>query len=191
MMAPQSCKYSYLSENMIGHHSCIGALKDIKKYLDNPDRDVQTDPVFVFPPITPAYCTEFQTLIELIGCGYKDNKAEIVLNDYGAAVYCGKLKTEGMLKAKLTLGLLLSGQDTDPFYAAIEGTDVYMPKDKEKILMHLSEPSVFSQTEFMDKYGIRGIELCRQPIKINRRDGSLIEIDQRTVPLIDHDTFLN
>jgi collagenase-like PrtC family protease len=165
----QICEYSYLSENMIGHHSCIGALNDIKKYLDNSDKNEQSDPVFVFPPITPAYCTEFQTLIELICCRYTDHKAEIVLNDYGAAVYCGKLKTEGMLKAKLTLGLLLSGQDTDPFYEAIESADADTRKDKEKILKHLSEPSVFSQTKFMDKYGISGIELCRQPITINRR----------------------
>ena len=164
----QICEYSYLSKNMIGHHSCIGALNDIKKYLDNSDKNEQSDPVFVFPPITPAYCTEFQTLIELICCRYTDHKAEIVLNDYGAAVYCGKLKTEGMLKAKLTLGLLLSGQDTDPFYEAIESADADTRKDKEKILKHLSEPSVFSQTKFMDKYGISGIELCRQPINIDR-----------------------
>ncbi len=163
-----TCEAGYLFENMIGHHSCIGALKDIKKFLDKPDKAVQTDPIFVFPPITPAYCNEFQTIIKLIGCRYTDYKAEIVLNDYGTVAYCGKLKTEGLLKAKLTMGLLLSGQDTDPFYAAIESADADTRKDKEKILKHLSEPSVFSQTKFMDKYGISGIELCRQPINIDR-----------------------
>ena len=35
-------------------------------------------------------------------------------------VYCGKMKSVGKLSAKLTAGLILSGQDTDPFYAFTE-----------------------------------------------------------------------
>ena len=157
----------YLPSNMTGHHSCIGALRDIRDYLTGQEGGGHKDPVFVFPPITPDHCEEFQALIKMINDSYKGDTAEIVLNDYGTIAYCKKMKDEGRLNVKLTIGLLLSGQDTDPFYDILNTSESDIPKDKEKILKHLSEPSVFDQTDFLLQYGITGIELCRQPVRID------------------------
>ena len=156
---------SYLPENAIGHHSCPGALGEIKAYLG--ENTVSGDKnVFVFPPVTPEHINEFEEMIKLISARFGENKAELVLNDYGALAYCGKMKSSGSLKAKLTAGLLLSGQDTDPFYGLLNRNyNGIKAKGSEKILCHLSEPSIFSQNELLAKCGVTGIELCRQPVE--------------------------
>lgn len=117
--------------------------------------------MFVIPPVTPDHIEDFEEIIDLISKRLNENEAELVLNDYGALAYCGKMKSGGNLSAKLTAGLLLSGQDTDPFYAFSERNE-----SSENLLRHLSEPSIFFQKEFLSEYGISGIELCRQPVEI-------------------------
>ena len=154
------CKSGYLPKNAAGHHSCPGAFGEIKAYLGKNAASGGKN-VFVIPPVTPDHIEDFEEIIDLISKRLNENEAELVLNDYGALAYCGKMKSGGNLSAKLTAGLLLSGQDTDPFYAFSERNE-----SSENLLRHLSEPSIFFQKEFLSEYGISGIELCRQPVEI-------------------------
>ncbi len=150
----------YLPKIAVGHHSCPGAFGEIKAYLGE-GADSDSKSVFVIPPVTPDHIEVFEEIINLISRRFIENEAELVLNDYGALVYCGKMKIVGKLSAKLTAGLILSGQDTDPFYAFTERNE-----GSENLLRHISEPSIFLQKELLSEYGISGIELCRQPVEI-------------------------
>lgn len=160
----------YLPDNMIGHHSCPYALEEIKAYLcgENIDKNV-----YVIPPVTPDHADAFEEVISLIIEKHGDD-AEIVLNDYGALSYCLRMKDRGELKAKLTTGLLLSGQDTDPYYGVLNGRE-----DCDTLAEHLSEPSVISQKELLHKSGVDGIELCRQPVWDEELISSLEGLDIR------------
>ncbi len=148
----------YLKSDMLGHHSCIKALDDILAYLSD-CKQKKDKKIFVFPPITAKHFGKFKKIIHLLSGSVSESTAELVLNDYGALAFCNDYINSGKLNAKLTAGLLLSGQDTDPYYYLLNSRK----NSIDMFIKHLSTPSVISDLDFLKRNGVCCIELCNQP----------------------------
>ena len=91
---------------ILGHISCPQAFRKAASLI--PD----SDPVcMMIPPVTPDLTDCVRQFLDRI----RDRSdVELSLNDWGTLYHCSQRKEQGQLKASLTAGCLLSGQDTDP-----------------------------------------------------------------------------
>lgn len=160
---------------VLGHNSCPRAIGEILDTLPFLTDDQPASLRLVIPPLTPGMFADFEVLLKQIS---QREETEIVLNDYGALRCAAARKRSGALKAKLTLGVLLAGQETDPVLAELtqfqESSVFWEPEGcaelrwsppPEKLQAHWRCPSVVHQDEMFRSLGVTGIELGLQALE--------------------------
>ena len=159
---------------VLGHCSCPGLLLEAAKAIP------EEGPVTVMvPPVTPDLEPAAGALI----CRLKNRPdTELSLNDWGTLTCCSRMKKEGALRADLTAGVLLSGQDTDPllssFYHPQPAGLVYAGGEEDAPLKavwappsktltrHWRTPSIFALAELLKQLGVSRIELSGQALPL-------------------------
>ena len=155
---------------IMGHPACPGLFK----------KDAQAVPekgsvCMQIPPVTPDLEKTVGQFLRSV-CGRED--LELSLNDWGTLYRCSRLKKNGQLKADLTAGVLLAGQDTDPLIASFgspqpdrsirtDGNQIALARWRPpapECLRHWSTPSVFTAVPLLKKLGIGRLELCAQAL---------------------------
>jgi len=159
---------------VLGHCSCPGLLLEAAKAIP------EEGPVTVMvPPVTP----DLEQAVETLICRLKNRPdTELSLNDWGTLMYCSRMKEAGALRADLTAGVLLSGQDTDPLLSSFctpqpagfvdaggeEGAPllaVWEPPSKA-LTQHWRTPSIFALAGLLKQLGVSRIELSAQPFPL-------------------------
>lgn len=101
-----------IDNRYFGHCSCPGRFRESMRALEKQISAGGQDRLCVMvPPITPFLETDVEKVLDLTA---DRENAELSLNDWGTLLRCARLKKEGSLRASLTVGVLLAGQDTDP-----------------------------------------------------------------------------
>lgn len=174
-----------MSKNCFGHCSCPDRFRKSVKILE--ERIFSGHQVFpcivTVPPVIPSLEDDLKRLSDLIG---DREDTELVLNDWGTLSHCAWMKKQGLLKASLTAGVLLAGQDTDPLIGIfceqqeeqtviIRGT--YVPEESHRRVVravwkeptdclqtHWKTPSILEILPLLKEMEIGRIELCAQPM---------------------------
>ncbi len=180
---------------VLGHHGCPRALREIVETLPSFSDGQSSALRLVIPPLMPGLFADFEEILTRIS---QRERTELVLNDYGALYCAAARKRGGALKAELTLGVLLSGQETDPVL-----TDLTQPQDggvfwesdgcvelrwsppPEALQAHWRCPSALHQAGLLRSLGVTGVELGPQALepplelaglRVRRLDSAVVSV---------------
>lgn len=107
------------------------------------------------PPVTPELEPVFSALLEKAA---SREDAELSLGDWGALHRCAEMKRKGTLRASLTAGVLLAGQDTDPLLKTLRSSET-----PDAFITHARTPSIFALVPLLREKGVTRLTLCAQP----------------------------
>ena len=172
---------------LLGHPSCPKVMAAVPEQLLKIEK---TRPVgLVLPPVTPSAETCLELILDEIR---KFEDAEITANDWGTLSRTAEWKRQNHIKVTLIMGILLSGQESDPVIRQFTFPQkeqilkigpktvlVQWEKPPETLMNYWREPSAFHMTGFLRDMGVDAIELGLQPLPI--KNGS-IQMPVRSVP---------
>ena len=166
---------------ILGHPSCPKAMLAIPEQLRDMER---TTPLRItLPPVTPGLepCLDRILLLAVF-----HNDVEIIANDWGALFRLAQWKRTCPHPTRLILGVLLSGQDTDPVLRSftLPQPDRAVWAGEETVLLrwappppslsrHWSEPACFHLMPLLREMGVDAVELGLQPLPLPPGDGLL------------------
>ena len=161
-----------VSRILLGHPSCPREMRSLPEKLKTME---SSRPVgLVFPPVTPALEDCLETVLEIVR-PFED--VEITANDWGTLARTAEWKRGRTQRTGLILGMLLSGQESDPVIALFsepQPDQAVLVGTKETLLRwvpppaplrrHWAEPSAFHLSELLRDMGVDEIELGLQPL---------------------------
>lgn len=134
---------------MIGHPSCPRRFAEAVRMIGDAPFCIAV------PPVTPELEPVFSGLLEKAALR---EDAELSLNDWGTLHRCAEMKRKGMLRAFLTAGVLLAGQDTDPLLRTLRSAET-----PDAFISHTRTPSIFALVPLLREKGVTRLTLCAQP----------------------------
>ena len=159
---------------VIGHPSCPRFITDIAKQAEKWGKDRPVG--IVLPPVMPEAEQILEKILDRIRC-FDD--VEITANDWGTLAHLCDWKRKYALRTVLIMGILLSGQESDP--AIRNFTD---PQDEHvlwigsravlfqwtppmnTLVEYWSEPAAFHMTKLLSEMGVDAVEIGLQPVEI-------------------------
>lgn len=160
---------------MLGHPSCPKVMTEIPAQLA--ELGNQRPVGLILPPVQPGSANILEKILELL-MEFQD--IEITANDWGTLVRTGEWKRTNKGQTKLIMGLLLSGQESDPAIRyfierqedrilRIGGKAVLFQWEPppEELRNHWSEPAAFHMTDMLRRIGVDEIELGLQPVPVS------------------------
>ena len=166
---------------ILGHPSCPKAMLAIPERLREMEK---TTPLrIILPPVTPGLEPCLDRIL-LLAAFY--NNVEIIANDWGTLYRLAQWKRTCPHPTRLILGVLLSGQDTDPVLRSftLPQPDRAVWAGEETVLLrwappppslsrHWSEPACFHLMPLLREMGVDAVELGLQPLPLPPGDGLL------------------
>ncbi len=170
---------------VLGHPSCPKVMTEIPDQLAELGK---YRPVgLILPPVQPGSMVFLENILGILR-EFKD--IEITANDWGTLVRAGEWKRTNNGQTKLIMGILLSGQESDPAIRyfinrqedrilRIGGKAVLFQWEPppEELWNHWSEPAAFHMTDMLRSIGVDEIELGLQPIPFSE-DGRHLPVRQ-------------
>ena len=162
---------------VLGHRSCPRALKEMPAQLEMTARDIPVEAVL--PPVTPSMEGTLETVLSLLA-EFED--ASVTVNDWGTLYRVSQWKKG--CPARLVLGALLNGQDSDPvirLFCVPQPDRLVRERDgavllrwappPEELKRHWAEPSVFHLAGMLRDMGVDAVEAGTQALDIPEAAG--------------------
>ncbi len=138
----------------------------------------------ILPPVTPGLEPCLDRILLL--AAFYNNNVEIIANDWGTLYRLAQWKRTCPHPTRLILGVLLSGQDTDPVlrcftqpqpdravWAGEETVLLHWAPPPPTLTRHWSEPACFHLMSLLREMGVDAVELGLQPLPLPPCDGLL------------------
>lgn len=166
---------------ILGHPSCPQALRSLLGQLCGlpAGRPLR----LVFPPVTPLLEPFLEEILQAAGA-FTD--LELIANDWGTLSRLSRWKKDRTHPPRLILGVLISGQDTDPMLRSFlepqpdrtvfSGEDIVLLRwaaPPETLIRHWSVPSAFHWTELLREMDVDAVELGLQPFPLPASEDAL------------------
>ncbi len=161
----------------LGHPACPGVMREMAGALQSLPHDKPLR--LTLPPVTPALEQELDILLEILRMR---RDVEISANDWGTLARLSAWKKTCAHPPRLILGILLSGQDSDPVIrtflepqpdnavrAGQETVTLRWAPPPDSLIRHWAEPSAFHWAPLLKEMGVDGIELGLQPLPLPER----------------------
>lgn len=184
-------KKEAVMRTVLGHHSCPGSMDEIPAHLTKLEKGKPIS--LVLPPVKPAAEEQLEKILDILN-DFQD--AEITVNDWGTLARTAEWKRKNAMNVKLIMGILLSGQESDPairLFTDYQEEQVLRVGRKavvyqwepppETLVNHWSEPASFHMTEMLRSMGVDIIETGLQPIPV-REDTDHLPVRQLSYGLM-------
>ncbi|MBR4500674.1 MAG: hypothetical protein IKP22_02105 [Clostridia bacterium] len=162
---------------VLGHRSCPRGLREMPAQLERIARNVPVEALI--PPVTPFLEGTLETVLSLLG-EFED--ASVTVNDWGTLDRVSQWK-KGR-RARLVLGALLNGQDSDPMIRVFcapqpdkcvwEGGNAVLLRwapPPEELKRHWAEPSAFHLAGMLRDMGVDAVETGLQALELTEAAG--------------------
>ena len=179
--AQEEARRPEMNRKILGHPACPKALKEIREGLAETGTDTPVG--LILPPVTASLEEQLETLLEAAG-PFED--VEITVNDWGTLERVSEWKRGRAAGTKLILGILLSGQDSDPVLRLFcepqqsrqirngqQAVTLRWVPPPESLRKHWGEPSAFHLADLLRSMGVDAVELGCQPLPPAEAYGAL------------------